>query len=213
MTPQQLGTEWARDPVAGIAANLPVKILATILKPLIGVLAGTILLIATNAGLIGISRLGFSLGQRKLAPRFFNMVHPKFQTPYVSIVLFGFFGILILIPGFFSPGVFENVGALYAFGSLLAFMFSHAAIISLRIKFPDNPRPFKLRGNITIRGYKIPLTAVLGLVLTFVIWLIIVITQPYSRWLGLAWMILGMTLYFSFRRKSGYPTTPKKKVE
>jgi APA family basic amino acid/polyamine antiporter len=81
MTPQELGTTWARDPVAGIAANIPIKLLAEILKPLIGILAATILLIATNAALIGISRLSFSLGQRGLAPKMFSRIHGKFQTP------------------------------------------------------------------------------------------------------------------------------------
>jgi APA family basic amino acid/polyamine antiporter len=205
MTPQQLGTEWARDPVAGIAANIPIQLLADILKPLIAVLAGTILLIATNAGLIGISRLAFSLGQRGLAPKIFSHVHSRFHTPYISIMLFSGIGIFILIPGFFSPGVFENVGALYAFGSLLAFMFSHASIISLRIREPNLARPFKLRWNISIKAYQIPITAVLGFVLTAAVWVIIVITQPYSRWVGILWMVLGLGLYFIYRRRG----TPK----
>jgi APA family basic amino acid/polyamine antiporter len=68
MTPQELATEWARDPVAGIAAKLPLEIIQVILKPLVAVLAATILLIATNAGLIGISRLAFSQGTHGLVP-------------------------------------------------------------------------------------------------------------------------------------------------
>jgi APA family basic amino acid/polyamine antiporter len=202
MTPQELGTTWARDPVAGIAANIPIQFLAEILKPLIAVLAGTILLIATNAGLIGISRLAFSLSQRGLAPKIFSKVHSRFHTPYISILLFSAIGILILVPGFFSPAVFEDVGALYAFGSLLAFMFSHASIISLRIREPDLPRPFKLRWNISIRGYKIPITAVLGFIFTAVVWTTIVITQDYSRWVGLAWMVVGLGLYLIYRPKN-----------
>jgi APA family basic amino acid/polyamine antiporter len=95
MTPQELGTTWVRDPVAGIAANIPVQFLANILKPLIGVLAGTILLIATNAAIIGISRLSFSLGERALAPKIFSMIHPKFKTPFISILLFGFIGMCL----------------------------------------------------------------------------------------------------------------------
>jgi basic amino acid/polyamine antiporter, APA family len=202
MSPQELGTTWSHDPVAGIAANIPIAFLSTILKPLVGILAGTILLIATNAGLIGISRLAFSLGQRKLAPKIFSKIHPRFQTPFFSIILFSLIGIVILIPGFFSPGAFENVGALYAFGSLLAFMFSHSAIISLRIREPDTPRPFYLHGNIRIKKYSIPLTAVLGLVLTAVVWIVILITQPYSRWVGIAWMALGLLIYFIYKKKS-----------
>ena len=205
MTPQELGTIWSRDPVAGIAANIPIQFLSDILKPLVGILAGSILLIATNAGLIGISRLAFSLGQRKLAPKLFSHIHPIFHTPYLSIFLFGAIGILFLVPGFFSPGVFENVGALYAFGSLLAFMFSHSSIISLRIREPDTPRPFRLRLNIKIGKYYLPVTAILGFILTTAVWVIIIITQPYSRWVGLTWMGIGLLLYF-FLRRLGHTT-------
>jgi APA family basic amino acid/polyamine antiporter len=204
MTPQELSTTWSRDPVAGIAASIPIKFLAEILKPLIAILAGTILLIATNAGLIGISRLSFSLAHHGLTPKIFSKIHPRFQTPFLSIILFGFIGMIILIPGFFSPRVFENVGALYAFGSLLAFMFSHSAIISLRIREPNLARPFKLSGNIRIKGREIPVTAVLGFLATAVIWVVISITQPYSRWVGIAWMILGLLLYWVYMRHKSH---------
>ncbi|MBN1189367.1 MAG: APC family permease [Dehalococcoidales bacterium] len=208
MSPQELGTVWARDPVAGIASKIPIEMLSTILKPLIGILAGSILLIATNAGLIGISRLAFSLGQHDLAPKAFSRVHPRFHTPYLAIILFSLIGILILIPGFFSATVFENVGALYAFGSLMAFTFSHASILALRIKEPDTPRPFRLRWNIRIRGYQLPITAILGLCFTFTVWLIIVISQPYSRWLGIGWMAIGLVLYWLFIRRSKNKVMP-----
>ena len=115
-------------------------------------LAGTILLIATNAGLIGISRLAFSLGSHKLVPPVLSRVHSQFKTPYISIILFSTIAILLLVPGFFAPDVFKNMGVLYAFGSLLAFMFAHASIISLRIRKPDAPRPFKLGWNLRIKG-------------------------------------------------------------
>jgi basic amino acid/polyamine antiporter, APA family len=202
VTPQDLGTVWAMDPMAGIAANIPIQLLADILKPLVAVLAALILLIATNAGIIGISRLAYSLGQRGLAPKIFNKIHPHFQTPYISILLFSLAGMVILIPGFFSPDVFKNVGILYAFGSLLAFMFSHAAILAMRIREPDTPRPFKLRWNIVIKGYHLPVTAVLGFLATAIVWMVIVVTQPYIRLVGIAWMALGMILYFYYRRRS-----------
>ncbi len=201
ITPQQLGNEWARDPIAGIAANIPIHWLAEILKPLIGILAGTILLIATNAGIIGISRLSYSLGQRGLAPKAFSQVHRIFHTPYIAILLYGATGMLILVPGFFSPAIFENIGALYAFGSLLAFMFSHASIISLRIRKPDQFRPFKLKWNLRIMDYQLPITAILGLFITLIIWIIIIISQPFSRWVGLTWMVLGLVIYCAYLRK------------
>jgi APA family basic amino acid/polyamine antiporter len=207
MTPQELASEWSRDPVAGIAANLPLELLSIILKPLIAILAGTILLIATNAGLIGISRLAFSLGSHRLVPPALSRVHFRFKTPYISIILFSIVAIIILLPGFFAANVFANMGALYAVGSLLAFMFAHASILSLRIRRPELRRPFRLGGNINIKGHALPVTAILGLLILTAIWVIILITQPYSRWVGLAWMAIGLIVYYIYRRRAGLPLT------
>jgi APA family basic amino acid/polyamine antiporter len=198
MTPQELATAWVRDPVAGIAANIPVQLLADILKPLIAVLAAVILLIAGNAALTGISRLVFSLGERGLAPRAFSQIHPRFQTPYLAIVIFGAISILVLIPAFFFTDVLEDIAAIYAFGSLLAFLLAHASILRLRIREPDNPRPFHIRGNITVLGYQLPVTAILGLITTAGIWIAILVTHPYIRWIGIGWMIAGLIFYIVF---------------
>jgi APA family basic amino acid/polyamine antiporter len=215
MTPQELASDWARDPVAGIAAKLPIALLSDILKPLIALLAGTILLIATNAGLIGISRLAFSLGTHRLQPAVLSRVHHQFKTPYVSILIFGIVALLILTPGFFAANTFKNMGALYAFGSLLAFMFAHASILSLRAKKPELERPFKLGWSIRIRGREMPISAIIGLLATTTIWIIILITQPYSRWVGIIWMVVGLIIYYFYRRKEHLPLThvPKKPGE
>ena len=109
--------------------------------------------------------------------------------------------IIILVPGFFVPDVYENMGALYVFGSLLAFMFAHASILSLRIRKPEMPRPFKLALNIRYRGRELPVSAIIGLTATTTIWGIIMVTQPYSRWVGLAWMAVGGVVYYFYRRQ------------
>jgi len=205
MTPQELASDWARDPVAGIAANLPLALLSNILKPLIAILAGTILLIATNAGLMGISRLAFSMGSHKLLPSALSRIHHRFKTPYISIILFSAIALLILIPAFWGANAFKNMGALYAFGSLLAFIFAHASIISLRARKPDLPRPFKIGWNIRIREREIPVSALIGLATTSIIWIIIFITQPYSRWVGIAWTGIGFIVYYLHTRKERSP--------
>ena len=207
MPPQELASEWSRDPVAGIAASLPIALIRDILKPLIAILAGTILLIATNAGIMGISRLAFSLGNHKLVPPILSRVHPRFKTPYISIILFSIVAILILSPGLFAANVFKNMGTLYAFGSLLAFMFAHASILILRARKPELPRPFKVGWNITIRGRELPISAILGLFATIIIWIIILVTQPYSRWVGIIWMVVGLITYYLYRRKQHMPLT------
>jgi APA family basic amino acid/polyamine antiporter len=206
MPPEELASEWSRDPVAGIAFYLPIELIRTILKPLIAVLAGTILLIATNAGLIGISRLAFSLGSHGLVPPALSRVHHRFKTPYISIILFSLIAILILVPGFFATDVFANMGTLYAVGSLLAFMLAHASIIGLRVRKPELPRPFKLGWNIRIKGRELPVSAIIGLAATSVIWVIILVTESYSRWVGLGWMAGGLILYYVYRRSRHKPS-------
>jgi len=208
MTPQVLGDPvngWARDPVAGIAANLPSATLQSIFAPLVAVLAATILLTATNAGLMGISRLAFNLSSHRQLPAALGRIHHRFRTPYITIILFCLIALLVLTPGFFTTGFFADLGALYVFGSLLCFALAHAAILRLRAKKPDSPRPFKLGWNIRIRERELPMTAILGLAATSAIWIVVVIIQPYSRWVGLVWMAVGLVIYCLYRRKQRLP--------
>jgi basic amino acid/polyamine antiporter, APA family len=221
MTPAELATQWPTDPIAGIAHKISTGISAhdladsyfsleshklvliwfidaikACLPVLIAVLAATILLIATNAGLLGISRLSFSMSRVKLLPAIMGRVHAKSKTPYFSIILFAGIALVLQAPGFFVPNMYSNLGGLYAFGSMLSFALAHASIIVLRIKEPDKARPFKLRWNIRVKGKDLPVTALLGLLGTFTIWLVVIIMQPYSRWVGFAWLLIGVFIYW-----------------
>jgi APA family basic amino acid/polyamine antiporter len=203
ITPQLLGDPvngWARDPVAGIADNLPSETLRTIFAPLVAVLAASILLTATNAGLLGISRLAFNLSSHQQLPSLFGRVHHRFHTPYFSIGFFCMISILLLAPGFANPHFFEELGALYVFGSLLCFALAHLAILGLRVRKPELPRPFKIPFNFKIRGRDIPLPVIIGLLATSTVWMVVIVSQPFSRWAGIVWMVLGLTLFYFYRR-------------
>ncbi len=235
MTPQVLGDPvngFARDPVAGIAKGVSMAIspaelasrittgtelrivltwifdgIRNFLPALVALLAATILTVATNAGLLGISRLTYNLSSRHQLPATLGRVHHRFRTPYVGIILFCLVVLALLIPGFSSPNFFSDLGSLYVFGSLLCFALAHAAIVALRIRKPAMPRPFKLGWNIHVRGSELPMTAILGLVATSAVWLTIVAIQPYSRWAGILWMAAGFGIYYLYRRKHGMSLT------
>lgn len=205
MTPQELGSVdgWARDPVAGIAANLPSETLQSIFAPLVAVLAASILLTATNAGLIGISRLAYNMSTHRQLPEKLNRIHKRFRTPYVAIIIFCLIAVLLLVPGFFNAGFFADLGTLYVFGSLLSFGLAQAAIIGLRIKKPDLPRPFKLKPNIKIKGREIPLVTLVAFIGTATVWVVVIANpeQAFGRWFGITWMVIGLTLFYLYRRK------------
>lgn len=201
MSPQVLIANWARDPVAGIASSLPFPWLRNLFEPMVGILAAAILLIATNAGLMGISRLSFSMGKHDQLPSILTRIHSRFRTPYVSLILFTVTAAVILIPGMFTPEFFLDLGALYTFGSLLAFLLAHAAILSLRYKRPGDPRPFRIKGNIRIVGRDFPVTTILGLLATIGVWTVVLVQQPYARNVGFAWMAIGLVGYALYRRR------------
>ena len=227
MTPQALGDPvngWARDPVAGIANGVSTAIsphelasritsqtelaivlawiltgVRNVLPIMVAILASTIMIVSTNAGLLGISRLTYNLSSRHQLPISLSRIHHRFRTPYIAIVLFCVVALALLIPGFFNPRFFTDLGALYVFGSLLCFALAHAAILGLRVRKPNLPRPFKLGLNLRVKGRELPLTAILGLVATLAIWLVILFIQPYSRWAGLLWMAIGLIIYCLYR--------------
>jgi APA family basic amino acid/polyamine antiporter len=214
MTPVQLATEWSSDPVAGIAHFLPDLHLgglaipvSRIMAPWVAILAASILLIASNAGLLGISRLAFSLGQHQQLPAFLVRIHPRFRTPYLAIIAFSVAAIFLVTPGFFAPGILLKLGDLYSFGAMLSFTLAHASIIALRVKQPDLPRPFEPWLNFPWRGARIPLTAVLGMLGTSAVWLIVVATHPWGRTVGFIWLAIGITTYVLYRRRQGLSLT------
>jgi APA family basic amino acid/polyamine antiporter len=201
-----LGSVYKEDPVVGIVRYLPDDLswLKTILMPWVGILAATILLIATNAGLIGVSRLAYSLGQHRQVPPILGRVHPKRLTPYVAIIAFGGVAcVLLLLPG----DTINLLADLYAFGAMISFTVAHVSVIWLRHKEPDFRRPFRTPINIQVGKTSVPVLAVIGGLGTFTVWCVVVATHPFGRTVGFIWMGLGLLMYVVYRRVKGYSLT------
>ncbi len=201
-----LGSVYKEDPVVGIVRFLPTDLgwLKTILMPWVGVLAATILLIATNAGLIGVSRLAYSLGQHRQVPPFIGRVHPKRMTPYVAIIGFGMVAcVLLMLPG----DTIKLLADLYAFGAMISFTVAHVSVIWLRRTEPDAPRPFRTPLNIRFGSFSLPVLAVIGGLGTFTVWCVVVATHPFGRTIGFIWMGVGLVMYVVYRKAKGYSLT------
>ena len=65
----------------------------------VGLLAATILFLATNAGMIGVSRLVYSMGIHRQMPDGLRRLHPRYRTPWIGIIVFSGFAILVTLPG------------------------------------------------------------------------------------------------------------------
>src|SRR3954463_10631932 len=153
----ELADKFAGDPVLGVVENLDLGTLQHPAEIYVGILAATILFIATNAGLIGVSRLTYSMGQYRQLPERLRQLHPKFRTPYVAIIVFGFIACVAIL-----PGQAKFLGTIYAFGAMLSFTMAHLSVIALRIKQPDIDRPWRGPLNVRFRGHALPLFALFG---------------------------------------------------
>jgi APA family basic amino acid/polyamine antiporter len=195
-------TGFKNDPVLGLVENLNLH--GTVLsaaKIYVGILAATILFIATNAGVIGASRITYSMSTHRQLPEVFRRLHPKFKTPWLSLLVFaGLFSILFLL-----PGNVDFIGRMYAFGAMLSFTIAHAAVIQLRRKPPPVENPYRVRPSVRLRGVSWPLFAVFGGLGTGLAWLVVVVQDAPTRYAGLAWLSAGFAFYVVYRRRLHLP--------
>jgi basic amino acid/polyamine antiporter, APA family len=204
----ELGTNFADDPILGIVENLGLAHgLTEVMRYYVGILAAVILLIATNAGLIGVSRLTYSMGQHRQLPEGLRQVHPKYRTPYIAIMIFATVAIITLL-----PGQTDFLATMYSFGAMLSFTIAHVALIQLRRKQPDVERTWKPPLNFRAFGVEVPLSAVLGGLGTFAAWIVVMALNPRTLIAGLGWMAFGLVLYVLYRRNQQLPLMETVKV-
>jgi basic amino acid/polyamine antiporter, APA family len=189
---------YTNDPVLGVVDNLGLS--GTLLDGLqlyVGVLAATILFIATNAGVIGASRITYAMSAYRQLPQTLRRLHPRFRTPWLALVLFA--GVLPIIT--ILPGETNFLGKLYSFGATLSFTVAHASLIAIRYRTKDREPQYKARPNLTWRGVDWPLFAIVGGLGTLIAWTVIVAQDAGARWAGLGWLVIGFAIYGLYRRR------------
>jgi basic amino acid/polyamine antiporter, APA family len=192
---------FQNDPILGVVQNLGLSsdVLLDGLEIYVGVLAATILFIATNAGVIGASRITYAMASYRQLPEVFRRLHPRFRTPWLALVFFaGFVSILTLL-----PGQTTFLGTMYSFGAMLSFTVAHAAVVGLRYRLRDEEAVYRAKPNVRLRGVDWPLFAVVGGLATAVAWLVVVVEEEAARWAGLGWLAAGFVLYVLYRRSLG----------
>jgi APA family basic amino acid/polyamine antiporter len=188
---------FANDPVLGLVEHLGLH--GSVLdaaKIYVGILASTILFIATNAGVIGASRITYAMASYRQLPEVFRRLHPRFRTPWLSLVVFaGIVSIAVLL-----PGQTTFLGDMYAFGAMLSFTIAHLAVIALRVTTPPGDVLYRAVPNLRVRGVDWPIFALFGGLGTAAAWIVVVIQKPGARWVGLGWLLVGLVSYALYRR-------------
>jgi APA family basic amino acid/polyamine antiporter len=141
--------------------------------------------------LLGQSRVFYSMSRDGLLPKIFCEVHPKFQTPWRSNILFMVF--VSLFSGFVP---LSSLGDMTSIGTLLAFVIVCIGIVVMRRTQPNLPRPY--------RTPFVPLVPILGVLVCFAM----MASLDKMTWIRLVvWLALGLFIYFGYSRKHSHLIT------
>lgn len=209
--------------VALLANQIPYfGALAALYVPVLG---AVLLLISSNSGVFGSSRIAYAMSSSNLLPSIFQRIHARFRTPAISIIVFGSVAVLELIfaafpslyPG--ATGVYARffrhesglgfLADLYAFGAATSYSFVFLGLIALRLYDPLSPRKFKIPFNIPmrVRGERVdfPVVGVIGFFGIVSILIFTLFTHPLGRIAGPTWLVVGIVAYFIYRRHRRLP--------
>jgi APA family basic amino acid/polyamine antiporter len=198
---------FAGDPILGVVKQIDLGPFQSAGELYVGLLAATILFIATNAAIIGVSRLVYSMGIHRQLPDGLRQLHPRYRTPWIGILVFSGVAIVTLL-----PGQADFLGLMYAFGAMLSFTIAHVSVIRLRIKLPEVHRPYRGPANVMFRGRDLPLFAIVGGTATAGAFLATVVLNPDVAAAGFTWLALGLIVYPIYRRSQGLDLASTHKV-
>ncbi len=197
------------DPIAFLASHIPY--LGVLAGPFAAFLGATILFISANTGVMGDSRLVFSMSHFGLVSRWFGYVDPKYRTPRNAILGFGGAGIALAVIAFLTGElVLDTLANLYAFGATFGYVLVYLSLIRLRLTDPFTPRPYKVPLNIRWKRHdgtviEFPVLGTLGLLGVASIFVAVLITHQIARIAGPLWLLIGVIYYMLFRRANGLP--------
>jgi APA family basic amino acid/polyamine antiporter len=198
-----LGTTWVRAPLAGIAVALEGHVpgvLADAFRIAIGLSGVLVLVAAVTTSISGAGRLAFSMARYDMLPHAFGALSRRSLIPAASIVSATSLSCALLLLGWAAGREVRFLASLYSFGILIAFTAAQIAVVRLRFSEPELERPFRVPGNVRLRGVPVPVAALVGAPATAAILVVALVTHAAPRYVGPAWLVLGVALFITVRQ-------------
>ncbi len=140
---------------------------------------------------LGGTRVPYAMAEDGMMPKWMNKVHPKYGTPWVSILICGVFFLI------FSTSAFQNLVVIDVFLNMLVLMAEIFALVVLRIKKPELPRN-------RVPGGVIGLIYIVVAPLSIIVLAIVSQIADYGWQGAIGWgliaMAVGAILYFPIRK-------------
>ncbi|HET7644252.1 MAG TPA: hypothetical protein VFK40_12135, partial [Nitrososphaeraceae archaeon] len=156
---------------------------------LVGGLIST--LAALNATTFSSARVAFAMGRHYNLPHRLSAIHPKFKTPYVSVIIS-----CIIMASMAYALPLEDIAHASGVIFLLLFAQVNLAVISIR----------RIYGDKLDYGYKTPFfpyVSIIGIILMIGLAVYLLITAPLSWAITALWVSIGFTIYriFTFKKE------------
>lgn len=207
LLPWRVFAEHVDNPVAKLAEAIP--FVGPVAGPFTAVLGAVILFISANTGVMGASRLTYSMAQFHVITPWLGHVHPRYRTPVRTILVFSGIGVIETLLSFLTPSAMDTLANMYAFGATLGYTMVFIALIKLRFSDPYSPRPYKMPLNLPIRykGRRVefPVLGLLGMLGVSTILFTVILTHDIGRIAGPGWILLCFVYYAWFRRRHTLP--------
>ena len=155
------------------------------------------------------------MSQFQILPAWFNRVHPRYQTPARTIVVFSVAAMAVTIFAFIFPGkaggnaAIDILADLYAFGATYGYLLVLISLLVLRFRDPYTPRPYRMPLNVRIRfrGRPVwfPILAVVGMIAMLFFLIMVIATHAYARVAGPLWVVAAFVFYMIYRRRRRLP--------
>jgi APA family basic amino acid/polyamine antiporter len=134
-----------------------------------------------------------------MLPRPFGRLNRRTLISPASIAASAAIAAALLVIAKLAGEPVRFLASLYSFGVLLAFTAAQVAVVRLRYIEPGLDRPFRVPGNIRVRGADIPVAALVGAPLTFAIWIAALATHGGARAAGPIWLVVGAGVFTASR--------------
>src|SRR5947209_2748237 len=158
---------------------------------------------SNNGIVLTAARIPYAMARDNLLPRWLAAVHPRFLTPVPSLVVQGIIAIALTWIST-EPSWKNTYHRLFTYVVLAEFVFyamSCGAVLLLRRRAPDLPRPY--------RAWGCPVTPVIFI--AFSLWLVAntAFQQPLDAGVGAALILAGLPVYFLRRYWAGGGVTSR----
>jgi APA family basic amino acid/polyamine antiporter len=136
-----------------------------------------------NGHILTSSRVFYAMAQDGLFFKSVANVHPRYQTPHVSIILLASWAAVLSL-----SGTFEQLFSYVIFGFWIFMGLTVAGVLILRRKRPDLPRPYKTWGY--------PVTPILFILSSIFLTVNSLIQNFWNSAIGLTLIVLGLPVYY-----------------